>query len=740
MAGPFHLRKGSSGPANNKRTAFMNSPAYIAERKKLEADLTSGLLNEPPLLVNHPTRPGVTIKLPPLAALMTNLAERSFKEFMKQALAILEPGRKFKLNWMNDAMCDHLQITAEGIAANSLGPDDPPYVPLDAEMPWPKDTIRNLILNVPPRSLKSSIAAVLFPAWAWIHWPHLRFMFISYSHTLSTRDSRRCRQVIESDWYQQRWGRKFKLAPDSNTLIRFDNSQGGFRYAVSVQGQIMGEGADIILLDDANNTKDIHSKSAREKVHAIWDDVLPTRHNDPKTGVWVILQQRSHALDITGYVLKQAEDDPDIHWEVVRIPAEFEVKHCCVTSIWRDPRTKPGELINPDRFGPQEIRILKKRLRTAFNIAAQLQQRPVPLEGGIFEHDWWQTYRWSELQPISQWTSSCISVDMNFGSKSDKASFVVFQAWCRIGARFHLLGQMRGQWKFTKAKRNLIKFIQRFHYIYAIYVENKANGPAIMDELMETNGLSGLIPVEPDGDKEARAEAVAPLVEARNCYLPDPEQPGCNWVNEEFYSEVDLFPMAGTDDITDTMTQALRKLRGEVAFGSGSDDLDRVLGAGGAGSDDDGRAGYNGLGGGSGYSGGFGDPAFNENGALDGWSGAGFDSYGMGGLSTMNVFGASGMINYGTGGTIPPREITGFVDPESGREVDVAGELSEFSQEDMENLEDSARGEGGEKWDGEVNSPKVKRKYLKPKLDPRVGQEVVRVVAEPGFGGDFWGI
>jgi predicted phage terminase large subunit-like protein len=522
-------------------------------------------IEQAPVLVSHPTRPGETITLPPLAALLTERARRSFKEFVAQAWHVLEPGTVFCRNFATDAVCDHAQAVAEGTR------------PLDALKPDIEDPIRDLIINIPPRHAKSMIMAVFFPAWVWINYPEKRFMFLSFSHEFTKRDSRRTRQLMTSEWYQARWGDRFELTDDSNTLIRFDNSKGGFRYATSFNGQVTGEGADIIVVDDANNMGEIHSKKKRENVTNKWSDVISSRLSNPKTGCRIIIAQRGHGGDLTGYILDNDKEKTYVH---LRLPAEFESKYRCVTRLpWADPRIEEGQLIDPRRFGPKEIARLKADMKSAFNIAAQLQQRPVPLEGGIFEHDWWQYYKRSELPPISNWLESCISVDMTFGSVKDEASFCVFQAWARVGSRYYLLGQKRGQWKYTKAKRELKAFVRRFHFIYAIYVENKALGPAIMDELMEEDGLSGIIPVDPKhgpggGDKVARAHSVSPLAEAGNVYLPDPDEDGNEWVTLELMSELDLFPMAANDDQVDTLTQALRKLRGSAAFGTSPEDVE----------------------------------------------------------------------------------------------------------------------------------------------------------------------
>lgn len=497
------------------------------------------------------------IELPSIEHALKEKARRDFKSFVDQAMPVVEPGVKWLRNWATDAICDHCQAVAEGIR------------PLDPGAPDREVPIRDLIINVPPRHAKSTIVAVLFPAWVWINYPEKRFIITSYSHRNTLRDSRKCRQLIESVWYQSRWGDSFKLADDSNTLIRYDNNRGGFRYAVSITGQIVGEGADIIIADDLHNLADIHSRKKRERPNQIWDDVMSSRFSDPKTGATICISQRGHGSDHTGHLLEKHKKDKNlVH---LRIPAEFEYKYKCETRLpWKDPRTKDGELIDARRFGPEEISKLKVKLGS-WNAAAQLQQRPVPVEGGIFENSWWKFWTPATLPPQNTWEDSCISCDMTFGSIKDSASFVVFQAWCQIGSRFYLLDQDRGRWKYTVAKKRLKKFIQKWSGIFAIYVENKALGPAVIEDL-EEEGIPGLLPVEPDGDKVKRASAISPMIEAGNVYIPDENMDGFEWVKEDFLPEVNTFPLSPNDDQVDCLSQALRKLRVGQAFGCGSED------------------------------------------------------------------------------------------------------------------------------------------------------------------------
>ncbi len=149
-------------------------------------------------------------------------AEENFYEFCKQAWHIVEGDNPFVDGWVVQCLCEHLQAVAER-------------------------KIRFLLINAPPRTGKSSILSVMFPAWVWLNKTHERFLYSSYSHNLTTRDSVRCRRVIQSEWYQQRWANKFTIIEDQNTKVRFDNDRSGYRLSVSMNSAVTGDGGSICI-------------------------------------------------------------------------------------------------------------------------------------------------------------------------------------------------------------------------------------------------------------------------------------------------------------------------------------------------------------------------------------------------------------------------------------------------------------------------------------------------------------
>ena len=242
------------------------------------------------------------------------LASRSLREFIRQAWSTVEPATEFVPGWHLDAICDHLEAVTRG-------------------------GLRNLVINIPPRHMKSLAVAVFWPCWEWISWPERRWLFSSYAASLSIRDSLKCRRLIESPWYQANWGDRFQLTSDQNAKQRFENNKSGYRLATSVGGAATGEGGDRIVVDDPHNVGEAESDLVRRAALDWWDQVMSTRLNDPKTGAKVIVMQRVHEADLTGHVLEQGG------YELLCLPAEWEEGSTRVTSIgWSDPRSRTGRV------------------------------------------------------------------------------------------------------------------------------------------------------------------------------------------------------------------------------------------------------------------------------------------------------------------------------------------------------------------------------------------------------------
>jgi len=451
---------------------------------------------------------------------------RSLREFIKSSWATIEPARDFYDNWHIDAISEHLEAVAHG-------------------------DIKRLIINVPPRHMKSISVAVALPAWVWTIMPQKRFLFASYALSLSVRDSVKCRRLIDSQWYKTHFGQTFELTSDQNQKQRFENDKTGYRIATSVDGALTGEGGDIIVIDDPHNVREAESSAVRESVLDWWDQAMQTRLNDPKTGAFVIIMQRVHENDLTGHILKDEYND----WDHLCLPARYEIGHPSPTRSslgFTDPRTKEGDLLWPERVDEKTLSNLERSLGT-YASAGQLQQRPMPKGGGILKAEWWVPWEKPDLPDIEYVLQSW---DTAF-STNEKTSYSARTTW----GVFRMNGQINAivldMWYDRVTYPELRNIAQESYEDYepdAVLIEKKASGQSLLQDLR----MAGIpvIPYSPDRDKEARAHAASALLEDGRIYFPSDKK----W-SKDLIDICAAFPAGDNDDIVDTCTQAWLRLR-----------------------------------------------------------------------------------------------------------------------------------------------------------------------------------
>lgn len=307
-------------------------------------------------------------------------AELSLYAFLKQAWTWIEGGTPFVGSWHISAIAEHLEACY-------------------------RREIRNLMIHVPPRSSKTSLISIAFPAWVWIHNPQEKFLYASYANSLSLEHSLKCRRLIESPWYQERWGDRVKLSSDQNAKGFFDNTAGGYRIATSVGATATGRGGSILICDDPNNALEGESEVKRDSTNQWYSQVWSTRLNDAKKDVKIIVQQRIHDLDVSGYILGQEGSE---EWVKLILPNEFESSRRSRTiilpstngKVWEDPRTQERELLCTTRFGEKETDRYKKELGS-YGYAGQYQQRPSPEGGGIIKIAWFKWWKEETPPPVS---------------------------------------------------------------------------------------------------------------------------------------------------------------------------------------------------------------------------------------------------------------------------------------------------------------------------------------------------
>lgn len=442
---------------------------------------------------------------------------RSLKRFIEAAWPVLEPTTAYSANWHIDAICEHLEAVSRG-------------------------EIRNLVINIPPRCMKSLIVAVFWPVWSWISQPGMRWLFSSYNSKLSIGDSLKCRRLIESQWFQSRYGGAFRLEGDQNRQDRFENDHAGYRIATSVGGTGLGIGGDVLVADDPHNAREPESPTRRAAALTWWDELMSSRLNDPKTGRKVIVMQRLHEADLSGHVLERGGY---VH---LRIPMEFEAGARCETPIgWRDPRETDGDLMWPARFGPPEIEALKTATGS-YGYAGQYQQRPAPRAGGMIELAWFKRFDAPPETPVR--TVQSWDTASKPGERNDPS---VCGTWQEAGGRWHLVHVWRARVEYPALKRKAMSLAARWEPD-AILIEDKSSGEALIQDLKaEPTMPLPVIAITPEKDKETRASVVSPLIEAGRVALPVKAP----WL-ADYEAEVATFPNAAHDDQVDMTSQLLR--------------------------------------------------------------------------------------------------------------------------------------------------------------------------------------
>lgn len=487
--------------------------------------------------------------IPSIERVRAEKSRRRLADFFRYGWHVLEENTPLDWNWHIDAVMDHLQAVITDWRKKKLAPEEV------------EQRIQNLLINIPPGTGKSRMVSVYLLPWVWLEVPEWSAIFLSSNPRVALRDAMYCQQVIQSEWYQESFRPEWKFDHRRNGLGLFYNTERGFRSALGFTARITGDRADAIIVDDPHDAEEANSDLVRQSVLDRWDTALGNRVNDLRSSVRIGIMQRLHEADWSGHVLAGGG------WEHLCIPMEYEAKRACKcdscqrgeTAIgWTDPRTAEGEVLDPVRFTDKVLATEHTRLGS-YGYAGQMQQRPAPAEGGILKKEYWRYYH--ELPYRGELTDWLISADLSFKGKQD-SDRCAFHVWTRRGAERYLVDKRVGRWGFTKAVQEFEALCRAYPQATLKLVEDKANGPALIDVLHQT--IHGLVAVEPDGDKVARAWSVQPVCEAGNVWLPSPTDHAGNpilaraWV-EDTVQELAGFPTATNDDEVDAFTQANRR-------------------------------------------------------------------------------------------------------------------------------------------------------------------------------------
>jgi len=411
---------------------------------------------------------------------------------------------------------------------------------------------QRLMISMAPQEGKSERTSRRFPTWMLARYPWLRIAIVSYAHGIARRWGRRIRDDIGDHTDQL----GISVDPTSSAADEWKLlGHEGSVYCVGIKGALTGKPVDLLVLDDPyKDGEQADSEAWRETVESWWTEVAVPRLGP---GVaCVIIQTRWRHDDLTGW-LQQRDDGID--WRVINIPAQADHNPGETDLLGRDI----GEYMLSARGRSVEQWEQRKREVGARAWNALFQGRPTPASGNVFQRSWFEQHAYYQAQWIEQPDGTRVALgfdeivaswDMAFKG-TDGSDYVCGQIWGRRGIDAYLLDQAHGHMDFVGTCTAVRALAARWPQATAKYVEDKANGTAVINMLKRT--VPGLIPVEPEGSKVARAAAVSPLLEAGNVHVPAVEL--APWV-DDLIEEAVGFPRAKHDDRVDAMSQALNRL------------------------------------------------------------------------------------------------------------------------------------------------------------------------------------
>src|SRR5216684_960261 len=455
---------------------------------------------------------------------MSELSPRDYEVILRSDLGYfaercffeLNPQTAFAMNW-------HIEVIAAKLTAVRQG------------------KIRRLIINLPPRHLKSLMASIAFPAYCLGHDSSAQILCVSYAQELADKLARDCRSIMMSPWYRQIF--PTRLAPHRQAVQEFITTRQGYRLATSNGGVLTGRGADLILIDDPLKPEEALSEALRKAANEWYDHTLYSRQNDKQHGAIVIIMQRLHEDDLIGHVLGQ---EP---WEVLSFPAIAEAEEAHqIETIW-GPRCfarRPGEALHPDREPLETLEHIRRTIGE-YNFAGQYQQSPAPLGGGLVKAEWFKRYGANERPEsfdriLQSWDTA--------NKATELSDFSVCTTWGLKGKDFYLLNVLRKRLEYPALKRAVREQHSQFD-ADVVLIEDKASGTQLIQELI-ADGFHRVTRYKPECDKIMRLHAQTAIIENGFVHLPD----AAPWL-AEYLHEMTVFPKGKHDDQVDSTAQFL---------------------------------------------------------------------------------------------------------------------------------------------------------------------------------------
>jgi predicted phage terminase large subunit-like protein len=467
----------------------------------------------------------------PNARLVDAFCRTDFVSFIHKTHQTLTPGSSLDMNFHINALAYHLELVRLG-------------------------EIKRLIINMPPRSLKSLITSVAFPAFVLGHDPTKRLIVVSYGSDLAIKHGTDFRRVMNEPWYQ----RVFPLTRISrikNTEFEVTTTRQGFRLATSIDGPLTGRGGDIIIIDDPLKPAEALSDSRREGVNKWFNNTLVSRLDNLQTGAIIIVMQRLHEDDLSGTQLRSPE------WVQLKLPAIAEEEERVPIGHNKYHIRRAGDVLHPERVPRPILESLRSRDPETF--AAHYQQTPIPPGGIIIQRKWVRYYdelprRTSSFLIIQSWDTASKAGESNDWS--------VCTTWLLQENKYYLMDLLRDRLDFPTLRTRAIAHARAYN-ANKILIEAAGVGMGLVAE-MKAVGLSA-ISVKPEADKKSRMKIQAAKFESGLVFFPK-QAP---WL-ADFQAELFAFPNTRFDDQVDSVSQALASVQSKFDFNKLADGMARL--------------------------------------------------------------------------------------------------------------------------------------------------------------------
>ena len=445
--------------------------------------------------------------------LFAALLRENFPSFVHRCVLTLNPGSPFLPNWHIEAIAYQLERIRRG-------------------------EITRLIINLPPRYLKSLMVSVAFPAFLLGHDPGRKIIGISYGTELATKHASDFRSIVQSPWYRRTFPRmqiKRSLDAEVHTIKR------GFRKATSVGAALTGFGGDCFIIDDPQKPVDAQSEAQRNSLNQWFSNTLISRLDNKETGVIILVMQRIHLNDLTGYLVENAGE-----WTVLSLPAIAEVDERIALGKDVVHLRRAGEALHPEHESLASLKNLRRDIGSDI-FSAQYQQSPVPLGGAMIKRDWLRYY---DKAPESTYRTKVIQSWDTAAKDGAHNNWSVCTTWLVADKHYYLLDLTRGRYEYPRLRATVIALAERFKP-RAVLIEDASTGVALAQE------LRGVLPypVKPipvERDKVTRLYVQQAKFEAGLVLFPK----GASFL-PELEAELLTFPQGKTDDQVDSISQAL---------------------------------------------------------------------------------------------------------------------------------------------------------------------------------------